>query len=232
MKKLLAIISIFVLMAVFLASTQSFASAAVEDKKPTELPSGAIQKGNSQKGDDLPGQEKEKQNGKKFHFRGVIAAAAADSLTVTLPDGTAMTFVLGTKVKIKVPTLGKLATAADLKVGLQVTVQAEKKEAVYEALMINVVPGKPATGHHVGLVTAYTADTSLTVEDKKGVQTTFKLTAETQIILVDPALVLAVGSRVTVVAPRDLTSVEQTAKAIVVHNDKPETLKTAPTDTK
>ena len=231
MKKALAVFSILVMMAVLLVSTQSFAAAAAPDKKSTDQPPVVKTNGNELKGTVSPGQGQLKQVGKKYHFRGIIAAASDASITLTLADGSVMTFTMGPKVQIKVPTL-KAAKVTDLVIGLQATVQAEKTDTGYVARMVIVVPGKPSTGHHVGTVTEYTAGASLTIVDKKGVSTTFKLTAETKICLVDPAAVLAVGSRVTVVAPRDPKVLVQTARAIVVHLDALKLLKATPTVTK
>jgi hypothetical protein len=232
MKKVLAVFSLLVVMAVLLATTQSFAASAAPETKATQAPPTVKTNGNTLKGTVSPGQGQLKQVGKKYHFRGIIAAASATSVTLTLQDGSAMTFTFGPKVQIKVPTLPKAATWENLTIGLQATVQAEKTDTGYVARMVIVVPGKPSTGHHVGTVTEYTAGTSITIVDKKGVSTTFKVTAETKIVLVEPNLVLKVGSRVTVVAPRDPKVLVQTARSIVVHLDTVNALKATPTVTK
>lgn len=222
MKKTIVISSILLLMVLFLATTQAFAFNTGDEKKPTEQTPGAkatekaMDKGNENPG---KGMGKDDDKGKKVHFKGVISASSPTSLTLTVPGGTQV-FTLSKSTIIKIPTLGKTATAKDLVVGLQASVQAEKKDAIYEAKMVMVVPGKPTKVHHVGVVTAYVAGKSLTVKDKDGVEYPFILTAETKILPEERAGELVIGARVTVIFSRDLLSGTAkfiTARGVVVH---------------
>lgn len=218
MKKMFVVTSIVLLMALFLSVTQVFALTTFEEKKPTDQTPGAKATEKAvEKSNEMPGMGKEKENGKKFHFRGVISAVAAETLTIKLEDGSSQAFKLSSSVKIMIPTLGKEASATDLKPEMQVNIQAEMKDGGYEARMVQVIPGKPTKVHHVGVVTAYTAGTSLKVKDKDGVEVTFKLTADTKILPEERTGELIVGARVTVIFPRNLLGGVITAQGVVVH---------------
>ena len=84
-----------------------------------------------------------------------------------------------------------------------------------------VIPGKPTKIHRVGVVIAYTPGVSITIQDKNGNEFTFTLTGETKLLPAERAEELAVGSRVTIIAPRDPASGGVTVKGIVIHPAKP-----------
>lgn len=219
MKKTLAISSIVLLVALLLSVMQVLAAPALDDQKPTNQPGAKATEKAVEKSTDEPGKGKgsEKENGKKVHLRGVISTVAGETLTLKLADGTSQAVKVSSSAKVKIPTLGKDASIADLKPEMQVNVQAEMKASGYEARMVQVIPGKPTKVHHVGVVTAYTAGTSLKVKDKDGVEVIFKLTADTKILPEERAGELKVGARVTVIFPRNLLGGEITAAGVVVH---------------
>lgn len=156
-------------------------------------------------------------HGKRSVYRGVVASAGGGSLSLTLEDGSTLTFAITDQTKIKVPTL-KGATLADLKSGMKVVVQAAQAEGGgLTALHVVATPGKPAKVHRVGTVAAYSAGSSITVQDKDGNTSTFALTADAKILPAERADQLAVGSRVTIIAPRNVTDGPLTAAGIVVH---------------
>ncbi len=97
-------------------------------------------------------------------------------------------------------------------------VQARRDESNnLVARSIMIIPGKPVRTHRVGEVTAYTEGESITILAKDGNSYTFTLTADTKILPPERAEELAVGSWVTIIAPRDPASLGWTAQGIVVH---------------
>jgi hypothetical protein len=71
-------------------------------------------------------------------------------------------------------------------------------------------------------VTDYQPGVSITIEDKDGNAYTYLLTEETRILPAEREEFLAAGSRVTIIAPRDVASVDLVARGIVVHPDQAE----------
>ncbi len=126
----------------------------------------------------------------------------------------------------KVPTLGKLAALADIKVGMMVIVLAYEKDGKLYIRHIVVIPGKPEFKHNVGKVVEYdydgTADGSITIETKKGEQVKFTILEGKFKILPEGALV-EVGSMVTVISNREPSTANRLiADGVVVHGVKPE----------
>ena len=217
MKKIWILITILALVSMFIATTQVLASPAnlaAPKKTPNHTPGAQA---------TIRAEEKATQGvgnpqGKRLNYRGVIAEVNAASLTLTLDDGSSLTFNITADTSIKIPTLGRSATTADLVVGLKVTVQATQDDAgTLTAIKIHVVPGKPTLTHRVGTVTEYLPGTSITIEAQDGKPYIFLLTAETKILPEERADTLAVGARVTIIAPRDVTAVALTATGIVIH---------------
>ncbi len=180
-------------------------------------PKGNGSHGNKQSGNKGP--EGKKLHGKGFqNYTGTIGAVDASSLTLNLKNGSSLTFILNAATQIKVPTLGHSATAADLRVGEDVTVRAFKDEnQMLVASNIEVKPGKPELVHRVGTVTDYQPGVSITIQDRGGNQFTFLLTSSTKILPAERASQLAVGVIVTIIAPRDVAHGTLTAQGIVVH---------------
>jgi hypothetical protein len=151
-------------------------------------------------------------------FRGEISAVSTGSFTLTLSDSTVVSFVLTSDTKIKIPTLGNGSTEENLMVGQKAAVRAKDDgTGNWVALTVQIIPGKPEIVHHVGIVTEYTAGTSITILDNKGNSFTFLITETTKILPADRADLLKVGALVTIIAPRDVTGGPLTARGIVVH---------------
>lgn len=229
MKKLRILLFLVVASAFFLAATQAFAS-------PAELPNAKNTPGANatQKAEEKATQQAEKEadaakqpgkndkpKGKRENFKGTIAASDASSFTLTLRDGSSVTVGLTADTRIKFPG-PKNAAPGGLAVGMTATVQAIRDEnGSLTALRVMVIPGKPSKIHRVGIVTAYTPSASITIQDKDGNTFTFALTGEIKILPPERAGQLAVGARVTLIAPRDPASGGVSVIGIVVHPAKP-----------
>ena len=225
MKIYRVLLFLLVAFALLFASTQALAS-------PTNMPelkntpgANATQKADdkatkqAEKTDDKTDKQDDKSKGKHEHFKGTVAAVTDSSLTLTLKDGSSVTVGLTADTRIKFA--GKKDSATEIQVGMTASVQAVRDENDnLVARMVMVIPGKPEKIHRVGVVTEYTPGVSITIQDKDGNTFTFTLTAETKILPVERADELAVGSRVTVIAPRDPATGGVTATGIVVHPAK------------
>ena len=160
--------------------------------------------------------EKALEHGKRQNYRGVIAAVDATSLTLTLRDGSQLNFLLTPQTQIHIP--GRNGKDASLEVGMQAMVQATADQSgMLTALRVMAIPGKPVRVHRVGTVTAYTPGQSITIEATDGNSYTFALSSDVKILPKDRADDLGVGSRVTIIAPRDPSTQIWTAIGIVVH---------------
>jgi hypothetical protein len=172
---------------------------------------------------------------KKVNFSGDVVAVGDGSLTMKTKAGEEISFLVTEDTAIKIPTLGKNATFADINVGVHALVRAlEGKDGSLTALQISVVPGKPVEKHHVGVVTAYEPGASITIKAHDGNEYTFLITQDTKILPKDRADELAVGRRVTIISRRDPTGGPFTAQGIVVHpvtEDGSLTPLATPTDT-
>jgi hypothetical protein len=219
MKKIFALLTLFTIVSLFFATTQVLASQVetVKAKKTpvhTHTPGAmatkqAIQRATEGKGKPL---------GKRVNYKGTISSVDAASLTLTLEDGSFVTFGLTVETSIKIPTLGRSATVADLYPGAKASVHALQDETGWlTALKVLVIPGKPILAHRVGVVTDYQPGVSITIQAKDGNLYTFLLTAETKILPADRADQLVVGARVTIIAPRDVAGGTLTASGIVIH---------------
>jgi hypothetical protein len=154
---------------------------------------------------------------KKVNFSGEVLAVGDASLTIKTKTGEEVSLLVSEDTSVKIPTL-KGATLADIQVGVRVLVRAAVEEGgAFTALQISVSPGKPAPKHHVGEVTKYETGVSITILAHDGNEYTFLITEETKILPADRADELAVGRRVTIISPRDVTGGPFTAKGIVVH---------------
>ena len=196
--------------ALFAVTTHAFAGpAAVTAAKNTPAAPGTPH--------GKPTGQPGKGHGKPEHYKGIIAAADATSLTLTLADGTSVNFGINADTRIKAPGLHG-ETAAILQVGLQAMVQAERDEnSNLVARSVMIIPGKPVLAHRVGWVTEYSPGVSITIQAHDGNFYTFTLTAETKILPAERAGELAVGSRVNIISPRDPAALGWTAQGIVVH---------------
>jgi len=215
MKKTLSI----VLIAVFclgLFFTQVFAcgTPAGVSAKPTAKPNGTPEVGVPDFVRKQPGKP-DKHPGKKFNFKGEVVSFDGGSLVLTDKRGETVTVAVDAGTVIK--TAGSKDSPAAVQPGDRVTVGAVKTEnESYLALRIVVIPGKPQKVHRVGVVTAYEAGVSITVEDSKG-STTFVIAEDVKILPEERAGDLKVGARVTIISPRDPSGGTVVARGIVVH---------------
>ena len=204
-------------MALLLATTQALASPLDQQGKDTPTPKvpgaqatqKAIEKGLKQL--DKPGK------GKHVNFKGIVDAVNADSITLTLRDGSTVTVSLNSDTRIKFPG-SKDSTLADIQPGMNAMVQAIRDQSDnLVARSVMVIPGKPVKVHRVGVVTAYSPGESVAIQDKNGNTFTFSLNEDTKLLPAARAGTLAVGSRVTVIAPRNPANDGTVAKGIVIH---------------
>jgi hypothetical protein len=79
------------------------------------------------------------------------------------------------------------------------------------------IPGQPVRTHRVGWVSANTPGTSIVIQGSDGNLYTFTLTADTKILPAERVNQLAVGARVTIIAPRLPSASGWTAAGIVLH---------------
>ncbi len=232
MKKNWILVLLGVLLIVSFAATQVLASPADDslyrrtpDRTPGARATENAERRAAQGGGN--GQGNGNAQGERLNFRGTVVSADAASLTVTMEDGSTVTVALTAETRIRVPTLNGEATAAHLQPGLQVQIQAvQGEDGALTARAVQVIPGRPAQTHRVGVVTDYQPGVSITIADSSGQTYTYRLSKETVILPVDRAGSLQAGARVTVIARRDPTTTDQTAQGIVIH---PTANRTSPT---
>jgi phage baseplate assembly protein gpV len=227
MNKFKVSLAIVIVLALFISAANVLASptaGSVNLDKPTSLPGGPPDKTKipgapaTQKAIERATQGVGNPDNKKKTYKGIVASASASNLTLTLKDGSSVTFTITSDTKIQIPTLSRNAMATDIQVGAQALVQAD---SALNALRINIIPGRPVSVHRVGTVTAYTAGASITIQDKDGNSSTFTINADTKILPQSQAGQLAVGVRVTIISRRDPTGGQLAAQGIVVQSAKP-----------
>lgn len=226
MKIYRVLLFLLVTFALMFASTRAFASpgdisagndvpAATKTPKlkgPDNATQKAIENGNKQ--------ADEHSKGKHENFKGMVAAFDFSNITLTLKDGSSVTISLTADTRIKFA--GKKDSNSTIEVGMNAMVQALRAEdETLTARSVMVIPGKPAKIHRVGIVTGYTAGSGITIQDKDGNVFTFTLTTETKLLPAERAGDLAVGSFVTIIAPRDPATGGVNVTGIVVHPNKP-----------
>ena len=82
--------------------------------------------------------------------------------------------------KIKIPTM-KNVTLEDINLESRAVVQSRADDTgALVARKIQMIPGKPTKIHRVGVVTGYTAGSSITVMDKDGNSTQYTLDPDTK----------------------------------------------------
>ncbi len=158
------------------------------------------------------------QHGPPQILRGTITGLTPmtdpTSMMLKLDDGTPATIGLTADTKIHVP--GPKSEGDHLLVDMHVIVMAfadQGNNLVARAVL--VIPGQPVRVHRVGTVTAYTAGVIISIKATDGNTYTFNLTPNTQIL--PPNSPLAVNDLVTIIAPRDPSTLVWTATGIVVH---------------
>jgi hypothetical protein len=174
-----------------------------------------------------------RRQGQKLHFKGTVAGVTETGLKLVLADGTSIDFILTPESVIKIPAVSPNATWQQLLPGVKANVQAVQSATGQEpagqdpavqnpaptltVVKVLVIPGKPIKTHRVGLVTAYTAGASITIEEKDHKLYTYLLDGKTVILPIELAGQLAVGARVTVIVMPDPAGGAGTALGIVVH---------------
>ncbi|HEU0293497.1 MAG TPA: DUF5666 domain-containing protein [Anaerolineales bacterium] len=200
-------------------ATQVFASPA--NIPPAQNTPGANA---TQRAEEKATQQASKENqpkGKHEHYQGIVTAADATSLTLTLRDGSSVTIGLtpDTRIKFAGP---KWAAPTSIVAGMTANVQALRDENNnLVARMVLIKPDKPSKIHRVGIVTEYAPGASITIQAKDGNTYTFTITGEIKLLPPERADQLAVGSRVTIIAPRDPATGGWIVKGIVVHPATP-----------
>jgi hypothetical protein len=221
MKKYRILLFLILCMTLLLATTQAFASPAnLQNGKKTPGPNTPGAKA-TEKAIDNAIKQANKPHGKHENYKGIVSAVDSTSITLTLRDGSSVSVGLSADTRMKFPG-PKNSTPGSIQPGMNAMVQAIRDQGgnlIARAVM--VIPGKPSKIHRVGMVTEYTAGSSITIQDKDGNTYTFALTAETKLLPAERAGMLAVNSRVTIIAPRDPASGGVTVKGIVIHPAAP-----------
>jgi len=215
-KQILIVFATIVVLSI--VSSQTVAASQTVGKKGTppglEKTPGAVA---AQKAVDKEAGVVGNQHGKHENYKGTITAVDTGSITLALKDGTSITATITAETRIRISKL-KEATVGELNAGMTVMVQAIRgQDESLTARKVIVVPGKPTKTHRVGTVTDYVEGVSITIQAKDELLYTFLLTEETKILPVERLDQLKIGARVTVIAPRDVSTLDQTATGIVVH---------------
>jgi hypothetical protein len=214
-KKISLPVLIFSIIALAVSVLPAYAAPQADKPNPKKTPvgTGTPQAAQAAAGKSDQGNPKK---GKPQHFKGTLDSISASSLTLTLADGSKVTLAVGAGTRIHVPGV-KNIQPGQVVAGNRAMVLARPDAAgKLTAEKVQVVPGKPAKFHRVGVVTAHSA-TSISVQDKFGTITTFVLSSDAKILPPKRAASLAVGSRVTIIARRDPSGGPLTAKGVVVH---------------
>src|SRR6266498_889428 len=198
MKIYRVLLFLLVTFALLFASTQAFASSA-------NMPNAKKTPGAQATAKATEKADKNKQpHGKHEHFKGTVTAVDSASLTLTLRDGSSVTIGLSSATQMKFPG-PKDSAPTGIEKGMTVNVQAIRDQSNnLLALRVMVIPGKPSKIHRVGTVTAYTSGASISIQAKDGKTYTFTLSGDTKILPAKRVGQLAVGSFVTIIAPRDV----------------------------
>ena len=221
MKTKRIILTSALIIALLMISSQSMAAANTLNAKAT--PPGAVKTPGAmatQKAVEKAGETKGNSKGKHENYKGTITAADAGSITLELKDGSSVSIILTEETDFHIPTK-KDASASGLEIGMTAMVQAVRGEDdSLTARKVILVPGKPAKIHRVGIITAYAAGASITIQSKDEQSFTFILTDETKILPKGRSDLLAVGALVTIIAPRNVSTLDAAAAGIVIHPEK------------
>jgi hypothetical protein len=218
MKKTAFLLTLALIAVLLFTSTNALAISSVAEPAAKTKTPGPPTNGTHGPPGGAPGQSgmNPGMKGKPEHYKGTISAYDSASITLTLVDGTSVTIGITPDTRVHGP--GKGGVAITPQVGMTAMVQARRDESNnLVARFIQIIPGKPALTHRVGEVTEYTEGSSITILAMDGNSYTFTLTAETKILPAERADELAVGSWVTIIAPRDPAMLGWTATGIVVH---------------
>jgi len=222
MKKYRILLVLTLGLALLFATTQAFASPVNGPNAKGTPPAHNTPDANAtQNADDRATKQADQPHGKHENFKGTVTEVDANNITLTVRDGSSVTIGLNSDTRMRFPG-PKNSTSGSIQSGMTVMVQAIRDQSnnlIARAVM--VIPGKPSKIHRVGTVTAYAAGSSITIQDKDGNSYTFAITGETKLLPAERAGTLAVGSRVTIIAPRDPASGGVTVQGIVIHPATP-----------
>jgi hypothetical protein len=114
----------------------------------------------------------------------------------------------------------KDATLDNFKVGdkvsvLMVEANTTASTAVQIAQRLTLIPARLIRVIHTGTVTAYSSNTSITIQDKKGTSITFTINSDTKIHLKKGVTAVAVDDQVIVTGQREPSETQFTAKMIM-----------------
>lgn len=221
MKKYRILLFLTLSLALLLATTQAFASPVdLQNSNNTPGPNTPGAKA-TEKANDKATKQAGRPHGKHENYKGIVSGVDSTSITLTLRDGSSVTVGLSTNTRMKFPGR-KNSVPGSIQSGMNAMVQAIRDQGgslIARAVM--VIPGKPSKIHRVGTVTEYTSGNSISIQDKDGNTYTFVISGEIKLLPAERAGTLAVGSRVTIIAPRDPASGGVTVKGIVIHPAAP-----------
>jgi len=207
-------------LALLLVTSQAFASSGNPQGQHTPGPNTPGARA-TEKANERATQQAGNPHGKHENFKGTVSAIDSTSITLTLRDGSSVTVGLSADTRMKFPGRPDLRPTS-IQPGMRAMVRAIRDQSgnlIARAVM--VIPGKPTKIHRVGIVTEYSAGSSITIQDKDGNTYTFTITGEIKLLPPERAGALAVGSRVTIIAPRDPASGGVIVKGIVIHPATP-----------
>jgi hypothetical protein len=152
------------------------------------------------------------------HFRrrdifGSVTSKAPDSFTVQMRQGSQVVLVTSA-TNFHIPAKPN-ATFADLNVNDHIVADGVFTSTTFTARQVLVEPTRPTISHQVGTVTAYTAASSITIQNLQGQTVTVALNSQTAIR--DPKNVgVSVGAKVTIISRTDPATNTTTATTIFV----------------
>lgn len=219
MKKYRILLVFTFVIILLLITTQVFASPAAAQNGPhTPVPKTPGAHATEKANDNATKQADKPPHGKHENFKGTVTTVDSGSITLTLRDSSSVTIGLSADTRMKFPGPKDLRPTT-VQVGMKAMVQAIRDQAGnLIARSVMVIPGKPAKIHRVGIVTEYRAGASITIQAKDGNTYTFTLSSDTKILPAERSGQLAVGSLVTIIAPRDVANGGAVAKGIVVRD--------------
>jgi hypothetical protein len=226
MKKTTLTLSLLLVISLFLAATSQVSGSTFNANNATNINENVPGVKPTKKVNDHTPGPPEKAKGKPVNIKGIIVTADAGSIVITQTDGKSVTVVITAETRISIASMGRDGGTANLLPGMQVGVQASEKEGILTARSIHVIPGKPAKSHNVGVVTDYQAGVSLTIAAKDGMSYTFLLSPDVKILPEERISLLTVGAYVTVISPRDVSTVDLIATGIVIHPAVPAGIET------
>ncbi len=192
----------------------NFSAAWADRPNPAATPGRPITPPGQGNGSQQTGLQQTGKDLKRHGIFGTVGTKGSDSFVVQTKQGD-VDVTVTSDTKFRIPTKHN-ATFADLAVGDHVAVEGTPTTSGLTAKQVAVAPGKPTIQHRVGQVTAYTAGSSITIQDVQGGTETFVVNAQTQ-IRNPKGTGVAMGDKVTIVSRRDPSTDTFTASAIVVH---------------